>query len=175
MSMLPPAAVLGWHLHRSNCFNFEMQSGTSLVFIILFSVWQTPHDPRGSTRWMGETIILCPHENRWRRTSRATGSSRRDSTTATCMGQVSKVSARWQSRYAWTETETNGNYVVSCKYNCYYIDLEPPHSIVFFFFALDSRIVSKVMVQMFWNGVLYKGPTINILPVVDNTLNYISL
>lgn len=82
--------------------------------IASLSFCQTPRDPRGSTRWTGETIILCPLESRWRRTSRATASSRRDSTTVTCTGRASKVSARWLSKYVGTcfysETEKYGDY-----------------------------------------------------------------
>lgn len=113
MSLLPPAVILGWCLHNTWALEKslikmkeikEIQSGVSacIVFVLFcfFFIWQTPHGPRGSMRWMGGTITLCRHGNRWRRTSRAIGSLRRASTTVTCMAPVSRVSARWRSRCA---------------------------------------------------------------------------
>lgn len=63
---------------------------------------QTPHGRRGSTRWMAGTTILWPRARRWRRTFRATSSSRPASTTATFTGRASSPSGRWLSRCAWS-------------------------------------------------------------------------
>lgn len=88
-----------------------------ITFLFLAFVWQTPHGLRGSTRWTGGTITLCRLGSRWRRTSRAIGSSRRASTTATCTAPVCRVCARWLNRCVtmFTARESVGKVLHVCR------------------------------------------------------------
>lgn len=61
-------------------------------------VTQTRRDRSATTRWTGAIITSWRRGNGWKRTSRATNSSRPGSTTHTSMGPACNPCGRWPSR-----------------------------------------------------------------------------
>lgn len=55
---------------------------------------QIQPDQSGIMKWTAEIITSWPHESRWRKTSKSTSSSRRDSTTTIC---TEPASCRWNT------------------------------------------------------------------------------
>ncbi|KAF7641276.1 hypothetical protein LDENG_00286470, partial [Lucifuga dentata] len=69
---------------------------STMIFCLSFQTNLAPASPirlahGGTMRLTGGTTTLCRHGNRWRETSNPIASSRRGSTTTTCMARQCRV------------------------------------------------------------------------------------